>query len=604
MKKFKKVINFIILTVLAMLITLSTVACGPRGEQIDPNKIQIYVGIANNGVGQNWGHAMAKAFNALPENQEYEVIIRPIDVDVNTAVGNVEAGVTDLNIHFGSLSTITPLIYRNGLIDLSDLYARDIDGDGTTLADKTFDYENVKKGYSNLKNEGIYAIPYAYGISGLVFDYKFFLDNEFLDFASSLNLAEIQQQVGDDTALSVDVDFDRIKVEKAFGNYKVGDYVLTKGKDGKYGTYDDGQRTTIQGFNELIARICDSFVYPYIYSTEFATAYIDTQMHAVFAQNVGLDNFASFMRYNGDIKAKNGTVQATLNLDNGYTAYDTDVIENAYRQTATFYRTNFMGKEGVRPRDKMLHPRSLDTTAYTHKQAQISFVSSFISGDSPDAAFLSEGCWWEGSECRETFNGLLQYNTNEDPRGYGNREYRYYLNPILDGQIMPENQSAFACMDEGCGVILNNMSKKCKTDEAKAAFIKKCKDFLAFTLTDENLDLYTRLSGGIPRPYDYQLSDETLQGLTPFQKNVWEISHDTEHIKVIRSTIYNNQQGIRSVKLLNFFQTNVNDVIYGSLHAAFSPTVSAASVEQYIAGIKTNVNNNYDNYKNDILRYL
>ena len=201
------------------------------GVSVDESKQQIYVYAVDNGMGYRWAETFAEEFNALPENSAYQVVVYHGADNLTIMNTALQAGTTDVNIFFDSNSRISPMIRENRLIDVSDVYEMTAPGDSEKIREKTIDFQLFKNAYSDLNGNGIYAIPYSTGMSGMVFDYGFFLENGYLNYAKTSEKAAVEAQGG-----VVSAEGNRLKVSTAFGNYKVGDYVLTAGKDGKYGT--------------------------------------------------------------------------------------------------------------------------------------------------------------------------------------------------------------------------------------------------------------------------------------------------------------------------------------------------------------------------------
>ncbi len=574
-------------------------ACKPESNiVIDETKTQIYVYAVNNGVGCQWIYEMAERFNALPENAEYQVVPQSGELDLlATLKAQLQAKTTDTNIYFGSQSAITSMIESDLLLDVSDVYDMKVDGEnGGTIGEKTYNFDIVKDSFCNLAGEGIYGIPYAIGMAGMVFDFEFFLENGYMLYAKTSELGAVNA-----SGTVAKVNGDKLECTLAFGNYEVGDKILSAGFDGKYGTYDDGQAQTYAEFNNLMLNILDTpDTYPFIYTTQYVEANTPPIYQGAFVQEMGLENYKTFMSLRGDIKDKAGNVQATITAETGNTAWDTQVVKNAYETSVGFYHDYLMGLAGELDgvsvsADKIVHPSSYQTTSLSHRDAQDKFVSSYRNPSNiGNAAFLIEGVWWEGTEARGTLEKLGQSDAS---KGYGKREFRYYLFPKTETQV--SEKSIIACQDDGIGVLLNNIPKKCDTEEKKTAFVQKCKEFLAYTLSDESLEYYT-LKHGIARPYDYELSEATYNALTPFQKNCWDITHDTENIDILYVNFMKNMSVLRSNGGLKDFQTSKiqkgeTNAEYETPYSAFKSTSSRLTKTEYINGIYKYVQENYKN---------
>lgn len=579
---------------LSALVIGSTAACGK--QQIvstgDANKIQIYAYAVENGMGHEWMKGLAESWNAT--QTEYEVIPMSGQLAITTLATQLSAGATNVNVYFGSQTEITGMIEQGQLIDLTNVYESKVDGNDTKIKDKTFNYDIYKKAFSKLAdNSGIYAVPYGIGMSGLVFDYKFFLDNDYLYYAKVSDKAAIEAQGGSVTASG-----NKLVASAAFGNYKQNDVVLTAGKDGKYGTYDDGQAITTEEFYAMLKKVLDDGNYGYVYNTKTAYAYLPVVNDAILAQSMGYENYVNFMALNGEIKDKEGETVVTLAESNAKSAWTTEIVRNAYMDAANFTRNNIGGLVGNingtnYEASQVINSSSYKTTGFSHLDAQDLFVSEFsIDQGRKQTAFLVEGVWWEGMEAKGTLSGLSKYSTATDPRGYGAREYRYYLFPTTSTQVSATDKSVLSCQDDGLGFILNNVSKKAKDAGKSEEFIDKCREFLAFTLSDKSLEYYTASTGN-PRAFNYELSNDVYNNLTPFQKNCWAITHDTEHIDILYPGVMEAMTGVRSIGgLSNWTTANGN---YSACHSAFLGT-SPMTAADYVNSVLQRVADKYDSY--------
>lgn len=612
MKKLSKILT----AVLAAVIAVSVVGCGKKsgGVTVDPNKEQIYIYAVDNGMGHEWAEKFAEEFNALPENKDFQVIAETGSMDLTTTLkSRLEAKNTEINIYFGCQSSISTMIDGNLLIDLADVYQMKVDGDDTTIADKTFNYDIISKAFTTIDGKGIYAVPYATGVGGMLFDYKYFLEMGFLNYETADKYDAVVAQCGN----VVKKEGRNIVATADFGNYNAGDKILTTGKDGKYGTYDDGQATTYAEFKTLLAKIMNTNdgsgnVAPFIYSTQYVDAYTPVLYNAIIAQYMGYENYYNFMSLNGTIKGADGSVQATFTAANGDTAYDTDVVKSAFTAAYGFYNDTIMGNVGEIDGTKydqrqVVHSSSYRTSGLSNTDAQAMFITAPVSTSKDTAAFLIEGSWWEG-ESTGYFKGLESYDEPDDPRGYGKREYRYYMIPDFEGQV-GESKSYMSCQDDGIGVLCNNLPKKYKTEGmTDEKYIQKCKEFIAYTLSNKSLEYYTKTEGS-PRPYNYTLSDESYNALTPFQRNVWDITHDTENVQIIYPNIMNNLSLVRSYGSLKMHTTDKvkkgnTNVAYSSAYAAFKDTTNPLTVTEYVNGINSYIKNNYASCYNLVKDYV
>lgn len=604
MKKTLKAVLF----VLVSAITLGAIGCGKDNNQnLKDDCIQIYVAVNSDGYNaKDWLDTAAKNFNKHLEDRgvKYEIVVEDGEFNILGTLGDqIKSGYSQYTVYYSADSRFFNLIEDGTLLDVSDVYEMTAYTDTKKIKDRMSDYEQFTSYFRSFKNDGIYAVPYVSDLSGLVFDYQYFLERGYLDYAQASELEAINEQNGETVAVA---ESGNVKVTKAFGNYKVGDYVLTAGKDGKYGTYDDGQRTTLKGFESLLEEMITKTPkkdVPFIFTNQYP-GYLTPFVNSVMAQYMGIENYTNFGLLEGDIKGKDGTVQATLNMQNGASAWDTAIVNASYRAAGDYFYNYILGNKetvGSAPagRTNLIWEYSRTGNSFSHLSAQNNFLQSYAAelGNVAQPAFLVEGSYWE-NEAKGTMNRL------GEGRRYGEREYRIYLTPNFEGQITPEDQTVFAASGISNGVLINNFPNKSAagvnmreaSELQKMEFLAYAKEFLAYTMSEEMCKYYTSYSG-IKKPFDYTLSDEQYANLTPFQRNVFEMQSDDEHIKFI------NLMGLYNKSLVRCYGVNnLTCVTYESPYNAF--IVGKKTVDTWISGIKDTVNGLYKNALKNAEGYL
>ena len=197
--------------------------------------------------------------------------------------------------------------------------------------------------------------------------------------------------------------------------------------------------------------------------------------------------------------------------------WNTDLVRNAYNQAAEFFDNTILGHLlGNNNVGKMLNTRTYDngpTTSTSHTDAQRGFaLDHYDKGDEygKESAFLIDGAWWE-NESKDVLSQLAGY-------GSDGAEHRFYLTPYAEGSVGHISETVMQGAAGGsCMIYLNNYPKKVETNEQKAAYDKAVKEFVAYTCSDEALNHYTA-THGLKAYYNYQLTQETREKLTPFQK--------------------------------------------------------------------------------------
>ena len=505
-------------SLMCLMTVCSSVACGPTltpNEQNSGNSGRLYsikVAVSNAGFGLEWARKLANDYNELNADSDYGIEI--IDYGIKWAdsvVSDLKSG-TDNQIYINAGTEITSAIYQDYLEDLSDILDDKVDGEsGGTLQDKIRNYDLWKSTYSKY-GEGVYAMPYSSAVVGMVIDHKEFIDNGWYLFAG----------VNDKEALTAQgVTFTETSSGLAFVSsttdigYKEGDRILTAGKDGKYGTYDDGQPQTYQEFNDMLKRISLT-AKPFICGGGVAD-YIDHIFNSIFAQYAGVEDYATFYDYNSDGKEVSlaGGVKEIITVDNGYKVYQMEALTKAYEVVDYWFDYT----SGVAA--DYAHPACRNTSASQYDTQNLFLLGYKGATSNPKSAIMIEGTWWE-NEATAMFNSLDNVN-----RGKGDREYRFLMLPTFDGQ-----KDTKSCLSTGSTGVM--VVKKDSNEER----LNETKKFLKFLLKEESLRTITEMTGDI-LGYKYELTAENRAKMTPFQYQTFDLYQDSENIRIVQQRLDN-----------------------------------------------------------------
>lgn len=513
----KKILSML----LSVIIVIALSSCGQVVEKFDPNKTQIYVSVYNGGTGTSWIEKLAKEWNS--KNDKFEIIIRGKEkFNVENAIAEMQSGITSTSstIFFTATTGFKPAIEQGLLEDLSDILLMKVDGTDKTIGDKFGISEEYVEGWRMLNSDrngnGLYALPYADSYVGFVYDHTTFLEYGWLKYAP-VSEKDKAQQDGIETRVEGST---LVVTSSSSYYYKEGDILLTAGKDGKYGTYDDGQPETYSEWQDLITKIVEIDQKKAFLWTGAYAEYMDAIFYAALYQIGGEDTYSAILARdsNGKPILLNNDESVVINYENGYLA------DRAQALTDTIY---FL--DGIVNNRDAVNEKSYSGQT-THHDAQNAFLIGYLNEiTNSETAMLCEGVWWE-NEARSFFKSLEE--NGEVSRGYGKRDYRYMLLPNFDNQL--SDKSAFAVVDFGCVALA-----KLGDSEADRAKTEASKDFIAFTLSDENLRRFT-VETGVNRPYKYELTKEDLAQMTPFARAAHDIYIDTEHIKIIHNVFYYN----------------------------------------------------------------
>lgn len=513
-----------------------SVACGGKViDKVRTDREQIYVNVYNGGVGTEWFDNLKNEWNA--QNEKYEIIAEMQKKEESDIRAEIETGVSSQSksplCYFSISSSFKKVINADSLLDLTDFLEMKPDGeDGMTVKEKLSGYyDDWQKIASNDTKGGIYMLPWNESMNGFVYNHDDFLSAGWLYYAE--NTQEVK-----DALTKQGIKFEESGERLTFvssenpTNYKEGGYILRAGKDGKYGTYDDGQPITESEWSAMLKKIATiptsqfGSARPFIWTGYYESAYTSYLKWAMMAQHSGAQFVKDYCSHDSEgrtYKMHDGTT-TSWTIDDGYKAYS---AEASYR--AMKFYSDYIMPNGYR------HPAA-DDNSVDHGTAQ----SKFIYGNrkeksNPYSAMIVEGSWWE-NEARPSFAA----NDRLYPeRSFGKCDYRYMLLPYFDGGVQAFGNG------KGTAVAISEASSffvvKPTDYETQAAKdkIEALKDFLLYTLKEESLRKTTVLTG-VVRPYKYTLTQEDKAKMTPFARNNYDLYMDEENISRIRSSVYLN----------------------------------------------------------------
>ena len=568
--KNKKILSILCAAAVG-LAGVTTFGCLSESEQdVDKNKTQIYVSCYDSGVDSGWLKDQAKEWNA--GNSEYQIMIKDtIGAQTNNIIQEIEgeAMQTSPTIYYTAEPSFQKLIYADKLEDLSDILNAEVDGAGNgTIKDKmgnTDDYyETVWKSVSAKFGEGCYMLPYCDNFGGLIFNYNDFLRYGYLNYAP----------VGAETAAALTAQgivfeergsgyyLTSYSGEDIYFNYKQGDRILTAGKDGVYGTYDDGQPTDLAGWTQMLNKIKNSNKRAFYWGGG-VTGYVNMISEAMIAQYSGMAEYNTYFNFDGSVTIDD--VKTTVTPATGYKVYGMD----GYRKAVDFvydylYNANYYHSDSV----KMTYDQSVAQTQYILGYKQ----------KTNEPMMLVDGEWFE-NEARATFATETVVN---DGRGKGEQEYRFMLLPTLEGSYGLDGEGGGSCLSVlNAGAILVR-----KTSDAKK--LAAAKDFIKYTLTNENLRKFT-VRTGITNGYRYQLTEDDLSRMTPFAKNVNRMYNDPDHIGLVRTPVlfagcamrFTTKEGFYKEPILHVNGINQYSGIVKAFAAGVTPQQLAESAKIY-----------------------
>ncbi len=518
--------------------SMFSAGCSGVGQEvvtsIDKNKTQIYLSLVIGGTGSKWLDDLVLEYNKT--QTKYEFVVAYEKLNTAGVRNNINSGVTGdtvPSVYYTNQVDLQELIYSDKLEDISDILTREVDGAGNgTLQDKigadSDYYETVWHPLASKNGEGLYMLPYADSFGGLIFDYGTYVENGFLNLAANdaATKSALTAQGVSFTESNGALVCSGYTGTDIYFNYKEGDTIMTAGKDGKFGSYDDGQPQTIAEWEAMLAKMTAKGYKPFIWSGA-AYGYVDMITGGVMAQYAGLDEYNTYHTYEGSVRI-NGQ-ETTITPDTGYLVYGMDGFAKAvnfvndYINNETYY-----------------HPKSKESISHTDAQG-LYILAHRQNKNQP--MMIVDGEWWE-NEAKPVFAGKKLI---EEGRGYGTRDYRFMLIPNLEGQKGVDGNghgSMMYALNSGAIIV-----PKCP-DKDKLAAIK---DFLCYTLTEEALRAFT-VETSIANAYDYDLTAEDLSKMTPFARTVFQMYHDNDNIGIARGMALYHSNPMRYATGGGFFR--------------------------------------------------
>lgn len=527
----KKTVKSICALSLTAIVAVGGVACGKKIDSFD-NTRTLLVSIYDGGYGTQWASNAAEAFNNAHPDSKYEIKIKAEKLDTATMGRYIESG---MNISRGDCAYLLGLgdptsLIRNGLLeDLSDVLEMTPDNDGVTIKSKINNFEDWQSVVSDSDGNGCYGLPYADSTMGFVFNYDKFVENGWLSFADA-NSDDVKAELTNQ-GIEYEIENNRIYFKSYNGdyeyfNYEEGDVITTCGRDGIYGSYDDGQPDTIEEWENMINLIYYDQIKPFIFTGTYSYSYSISAFYSIFATMAGKDAFSTFysMDSNGkEVELTDGR-KVVITPENGYEVYKMKGIEEGLS-----FLYEYMNVDTKREKN-FLHPAAYLESGYSHKQAQASYLYAQATGGTntnPESAIFYDGSWWE-NEAKPSFDALEKSGYPE--YGFGKQDFR----PLLYPRYETNNAKSVRATYGSCSMYVPSKIHSDPTEnEARLKFVK---EFLAYVLSNDVLSAFTLETGEI-QPYAYTIPATDFATMSKYAQANWAMYTDTENIEIVRPSI-------------------------------------------------------------------
>lgn len=557
----KKSMKKVVASALALLMTASALlgltgcndVTNPGEEAIDPTKTQLYVGILDGGMGEEWMRKLKARFEA--EYADYPGVDGKVGVQIMIDKQKEQFRGTSLinnitnyrqDVYFTEQIYYDQWVRKGLMLDITDVVKGDLSkfGENVTVESKMCDAD---KEY--LERDGkYYATPFYTGFMAISYDVDLF----------------------DRYGLYFDDNGEFIGTITGENGLPVPDLSQkSAGQDGVKGTYDDGLPITYAQFFELCDEMNRMNITPLHWAGGYQK-YVTQYMQQLMADYEGAEQFAlNFSPTSGVVKNYIENIDAlTGNLDdvqtkeftlNENSAQNGDIFRQAGRYYAlkfceTLVKKNYSGTLSFSPSESFL-------------TAQESFLySSYLAGNAGKKAIgmFIDGTWWY-NEAGPIFSDMEDSYPNS-----GATERRIGIMPcpkpteesVGTNNILVSNDTL---------VFINKAIDENKIDLAK--------DFIRFATTDVSLKEFT-MTTNLLRSFNYSLTEEELATLPYFGRTYYAYVQSAELIYPRANNLYY----MENVDVNLWFKAVVNGKSYTTPTQEFKDD-AALTAEEYFKGL-------------------
>ena len=533
-------------------------------EQVNKEKIQLYVYNYNGGYGSQWIMNAKQRFEAAHANDEFSDGKKGVQIIVDANKDNIETKINSSNeVYFAESAYYYTLKNQGMLADITSAVTTKLDGENKSIEDKM---EDSQKDFFKVDDK-YYAIPHTNTFAGLTYNKDVFDAKNFY-FAAEPYLTN-------GTVASIE---DWFIAEK--GDAK------SKGPDGLPNTDDDGLPSTYDEFFILLEYMGQKNVQPITWNGYRYYHYLTWFFQSLVADYEGYDQM--MLNYTMDGTATDlGTISGGKFVKDSSPLKITEAEKNELaRQEGKYYALKFLERLTKMSLDAngnttdIVGKKGVYNSSYTHLNAQEDFITGSNDGVNKDIGILIEGIWWE-NEAAPAFQTLVS-KTHDQSLAAKNRNFKFMPLPNANAEIT----AAKASGEKKNTMIDQLFALACVKSGLSAEKQALAEEFIRFCNTDAELRAFT-VCTNTPKALNYTLTDADKKEMTSFGVSVWNMKEksDVVYPYATNATYMNN------MKHFSAFEMYSATLSGGMQTFAIQALRNGATAEEYFTGLKTYLDN-------------